>query len=162
MCYQRLLVNSTTSELCIANGLCIRTSVVLQFHLEQAIVRARTRIKEGRARPIDVLAANLHLTEEFDMHLDAPYSVFQGLTLADTQELHSDLLQFQVGCQTNRVLNGTGLYRPKSPCEHCRGCQPGHANASTQVAPWGTAHVHRVKLGQSRCEAMQGKATITV
>lgn len=35
-----------------------------EFHLNQAKVRAQIRIKEGRARAIDILAMNLRWVEE--------------------------------------------------------------------------------------------------
>ena len=68
----------------------------LQFHLENAKKRAQQRLREGRARAIDVLAANLHLMEEFDANVTTPYSVFNGLSLAETRELGDDIKGYQV------------------------------------------------------------------
>jgi hypothetical protein len=49
-----------------------------QFHLEQSKVRAKIRIREGRAKPIDVLAKNLH-EDDMDVELTEPYKLFRGL-----------------------------------------------------------------------------------
>lgn len=78
----------------------------LEFHLEQAKRRAQIRIKEGRAKPIDVLAMNLSLAtdgaiaDEFDamgleMEMDEPYTIFQqGLQLEDVEELEKDIRMY--------------------------------------------------------------------
>lgn len=71
-----------------------------EFHLEQAKTRAAIRIRDGRAKPIDILAMNLRLAyepdkveEEVDLEidLDEPYTIFENLSLADTDELHKDI-----------------------------------------------------------------------
>ena len=49
---------------------------LLQFHLEQAKVRARQRLAEGRYMPIDLLTNNLFMLEGFDPHEAEPYAVF--------------------------------------------------------------------------------------
>ena len=67
-----------------------------QFHLDQALFRAKTRIKEGRAKPIDIAVTSLHLTAEFEPEQDPPYQLFEGLSLEDMQEFHHDILEFQV------------------------------------------------------------------
>nr|KAJ3420997.1 hypothetical protein HK105_004747 [Polyrhizophydium stewartii] len=72
------------------------------FHLEQAKIRAQIRVKEGRAKPIDVLAINLslgtdsQLASEFDalgleMDINEPYLIFKNLSLKETEELHRDI-----------------------------------------------------------------------
>ncbi|KAJ3280222.1 hypothetical protein HK104_000820 [Borealophlyctis nickersoniae] len=72
------------------------------FHLEQAKTRAQIRIREGRAKPIDILAMNISLSsdsqiaEEFDalgleMDVDEPYLIFQNLSLDEVEELHKDI-----------------------------------------------------------------------
>lgn len=78
----------------------------VEFHLEQAKRRAQIRIKEGRAKPIDVLAMNLSLAtdsgiaDEFDamgleMEMEEPYTIFrQGLQLEDIEELHRDIRMY--------------------------------------------------------------------
>ncbi|KAL9551924.1 hypothetical protein MBANPS3_004032 [Mucor bainieri] len=71
-----------------------------EFHLEQAKQRAAIRIRDGRAKPIDILAMNLRLANEPDkveedvdleIDLDEPYTIFDNLSLADTDELHKDI-----------------------------------------------------------------------
>ncbi|KAI7852594.1 mid region of cactin-domain-containing protein [Circinella umbellata] len=71
-----------------------------EFHLEQAKRRAEIRIKEGRAKPIDILAMNLRLANEPDkveedveleIDLEEPYTIFDNLTLDETEELHKDI-----------------------------------------------------------------------
>ncbi|EIE19628.1 hypothetical protein COCSUDRAFT_67727 [Coccomyxa subellipsoidea C-169] len=66
-----------------------------EFHLETAKKRAQQRMREGRAKPIDALAINLFLMEEFDVNMTAPYSVFIGLTLDDVEELCDDIKGYQ-------------------------------------------------------------------
>ena len=78
----------------ITSRVCVRRA---QFHLENAKKRAQQRLREGRAKPVDVLAANLFLMEEFDADLAAPYSVFVGLSLPEVEELRDDIKGFQVG-----------------------------------------------------------------
>lgn len=57
--------------------------------MEQAKKRAEIRIKEGRAKPIDLLAMNLRLAYEPDkveedvdleVDLDEPYTIFEVLS----------------------------------------------------------------------------------
>ncbi|KAH9274936.1 hypothetical protein BASA83_002648 [Batrachochytrium salamandrivorans] len=73
-----------------------------EFHLEQAKIRAQIRVKEGRAKPIDVLAINLslgfdsQLAQEFDalgleMDMNEPYLIFRNLSKKETEELHMDI-----------------------------------------------------------------------
>jgi Conserved mid region of cactin len=40
-------------------------------------VRSKIRLQEGRTKPIDILLKNLNFTEEFDIELDEPYTVFK-------------------------------------------------------------------------------------
>ncbi|KAH8554971.1 mid region of cactin-domain-containing protein [Umbelopsis sp. PMI_123] len=74
-----------------------------EFHLEQAKKRAEIRIREGRAKPIDILAMNMRLANEADkveegidleVDLDEPYTIFDDLTLAETEELHRDIQMY--------------------------------------------------------------------
>jgi hypothetical protein len=90
-----------------------------QFHLETAKKRAQQRMREGRAKPIDALAINLFLMEEFDVNMTAPYSVFIGLALDEVEELCDDIKGYQVRkegmlvswiCTANKkVQGGVGL-----------------------------------------------------
>ncbi|KAL3159310.1 hypothetical protein ABBQ32_011264 [Trebouxia sp. C0010 RCD-2024] len=66
-----------------------------EFHLEQAKMRAKQRIRDGRPHPIDILTANLHLAEEFDVGADEPYKAFEGLSLQQVQELHASVISMQ-------------------------------------------------------------------
>eukprot|EP00884_Botryococcus_braunii_P020423 jgi/Botrbrau1/7064/Bobra.0165s0087.1 len=66
-----------------------------EFHLDQAKARSARRLREGRARPIDNLARNLHLVDEFGVEFEEPTAVLHGLTLADLQQLKQDILQYQ-------------------------------------------------------------------
>jgi len=64
-----------------------------KFHLEQAKTRAKIRFREGRIKPIDILALNISsstdptIAEKFEsidinMELDEPYKLFEvGLLL---------------------------------------------------------------------------------
>nr|CAG8569605.1 6710_t:CDS:10 [Entrophospora candida] len=72
-----------------------------EFHLEQAKVRAEIRIKENRAKPIDILAINLRLSDESDqvdesleIDIDEPYTILENLNLEEVKELHGDILKY--------------------------------------------------------------------
>lgn len=72
------------------------------FHLQQAKQRATIRIKDGRAKPIDILAINLSLGTDTDvaeeiqglglnMDLQEPYLIMKGLEKAELKELKDDI-----------------------------------------------------------------------
>jgi len=82
------------------------------FHLEQARVRSKIRLVEGREKPIDILAKNIILlgSDEDDKKLDSqkdvdasslevelrePHTVFEGLAMAELQELLADIHTYQ-------------------------------------------------------------------
>ncbi|RUS21909.1 mid region of cactin-domain-containing protein [Endogone sp. FLAS-F59071] len=74
-----------------------------EFHLEQAKRRAEIRIKEGRAKPIDILAMNMRLANEAEMleenveleiDLEEPYTIFDNLTVEEVEELHKDIQMY--------------------------------------------------------------------
>ncbi|CAJ0641130.1 8028_t:CDS:10 [Entrophospora sp. SA101] len=72
-----------------------------EFHLEQAKVRAEIRIKENRAKPIDIPAINLRLSDESDqvdesleIDIDEPYTILENLNLEEVKELHGDILKY--------------------------------------------------------------------
>ena len=44
-----------------------------EFHFEQSKVRSESRLREGRAKPIDVLSKNLNMYEDFDTEVSEPY-----------------------------------------------------------------------------------------
>ena len=85
------------------------------FHLEQAKKRAEIRVRERRAKPIDFLALNLKWSvpplepgeegydeqqeEEDDglgleVDMEEPYTIFDNLTLEDSEELHEDIKMY--------------------------------------------------------------------
>ena len=69
------------------------------FHLEQAKLRSRIRIKDGRAKPIDLLARYALSTQEEEgaedfADLHEPYTYLNGLTTKDLENLLEDI---QVG-----------------------------------------------------------------
>lgn len=62
-----------------------------EFHFEQSKVRSEIRLKEGRAKPIDVLSKNLNLSEDFDVEINEPYKIYKGLTVKEMEELRQDI-----------------------------------------------------------------------
>lgn len=82
------------------------------FHLEQAHRRAVIRVKENRAKPIDLLSINLKWADPnvvaeqeskqdddddeagLEIDLDEPYTIFDDLALAETEELHQDIQMY--------------------------------------------------------------------
>ncbi|KFK36558.1 hypothetical protein AALP_AA4G139000 [Arabis alpina] len=52
-----------------------------EFYFDQSKVRSKIRLREGRAKPIDVLYHQL----------DEPYNFLKGLTLEDMEELRDDI-----------------------------------------------------------------------
>ena len=63
------------------------------FHLQQAKMRSDIRVKEGRARAIDLVSRNLNAepgAPEFDPNVH-PLLIFDGLTLGEIDELKEDL-----------------------------------------------------------------------
>ncbi|XP_074294011.1 splicing factor Cactin-like [Silene latifolia] len=63
----------------------------LEFDFHQSKLRSKIRVREGRMKPIDVLATYLH--NEPDIELDGPhyYTVFKGLTVKEIEELREDI-----------------------------------------------------------------------
>lgn len=62
-----------------------------EFHFQQSKVRSDIRLKEGRAKPIDVLSKNLNLSEDFDVEINEPYKIYKGLTVKEMEELRQDI-----------------------------------------------------------------------
>ncbi|CAG8498306.1 17770_t:CDS:10 [Dentiscutata erythropus] len=65
-----------------------------EFHLEQAKRRAEIRIKENRAKPIDILAINLRLADEsevvddaLEIDMDEPYTIFEAMIVVCEDKL---------------------------------------------------------------------------
>lgn len=65
-----------------------------QFHLEQARLRSKIRIQDGRAKPIDLLAqyVSTHSLEEtIEMQMHEPYTYLNGLSIEDLEDLLEDI-----------------------------------------------------------------------
>ncbi|CAM6101492.1 unnamed protein product [Calypogeia fissa] len=62
-----------------------------EFHFEQSKVRSEIRLREGRAKPIDVLSKNLNLSDDFDIEINEPYKIYKGLTVKEMEELRTDI-----------------------------------------------------------------------
>ena len=61
----------------------------------QARERSERRLREGRPKPIDLVAHNLATNPDADIDVPEPYEVFEGLALVDVRELHEDIQLFQ-------------------------------------------------------------------
>lgn len=64
------------------------------FHLEQARLRSKIRIQDGRAKPIDLLAqyiSDQNLEESIEMQMHEPYAYIQGLNADDLEDLLVDI-----------------------------------------------------------------------
>lgn len=62
-----------------------------EFHFDQSKVRSDIRLREGRAKPIDILSKNLNLSKDFDIEINEPYTIFKGLTVKEMEELQEDI-----------------------------------------------------------------------
>ncbi|XP_044734936.1 cactin [Chrysoperla carnea] len=63
-----------------------------KFHLEQARLRSRIRIQDGRAKPIDLLAKYISAEEEVDaVEMHEPYMYLNGLQIEDLEDLIEDI-----------------------------------------------------------------------
>eukprot|EP00050_Salpingoeca_kvevrii_P003985 m.239516 g.239516 ORF g.239516 m.239516 type:complete len:571 (+) comp10919_c1_seq1:448-2160(+) len=63
-----------------------------EFQLTQAKLRSEIRIKEGRSKPIDVLAKYIHSdATDTDITFQEPYKAIVGLSLDDLEDLHEDI-----------------------------------------------------------------------
>lgn len=64
------------------------------FHLEQARLRSKIRIQDGRAKPIDLLAqyiSDQNLEESIEMQMHEPYTYLNGLSIDDLEDLLVDI-----------------------------------------------------------------------
>jgi hypothetical protein len=64
------------------------------FHLEQARLRSKIRIQDGRAKPIDLLAqyiSDQNLDESIEMQMHEPSLYIQGLSIDDLEDLIEDI-----------------------------------------------------------------------
>ncbi|XP_055709602.1 splicing factor Cactin [Phlebotomus papatasi] len=65
-----------------------------QFHLEQARLRSKIRIQDGRAKPIDLLAQYIsekNLDDCLEMQMHEPYTYLNGLGIKDLEDLTADI-----------------------------------------------------------------------
>jgi hypothetical protein len=49
----------------------------MQFHFDQSKFRSEIRLREGRAKPIDILAKHLDGSDDLDIEINEPYTVFK-------------------------------------------------------------------------------------
>lgn len=49
----------------------------MQFHFDQSKFRSEIRLREGRAKPIDVLTKHLDGSDDLDIDINEPYTVFK-------------------------------------------------------------------------------------
>ncbi|XP_055856405.1 splicing factor Cactin [Episyrphus balteatus] len=64
------------------------------FHLKQARLRSSIRIRDGRAKPIDLLAqyiSNSNLEQNIEMQMHEPYTFLNGLDIQDLEDLLVDI-----------------------------------------------------------------------
>lgn len=65
-----------------------------KFHLEQARLRSKIRMQDGRAKPIDLLAqyiSNSNLEASIEMQMPEPYTFLNGLEIQDLEGLLVDI-----------------------------------------------------------------------
>ncbi|KAL3716461.1 hypothetical protein ACJRO7_008114 [Eucalyptus globulus] len=62
-----------------------------EFHFDQSKVRSDIRLREGRAKAIDILSKHLNGSDDLDIELNEPYMVFKGLTVKEMEELRGDI-----------------------------------------------------------------------
>lgn len=62
------------------------------FHLQQAKLRSKIRIQDGRAKPIDLLARYISAEEEdLTVEMHEPYIYLNGLNMQDLEDLQEDI-----------------------------------------------------------------------
>nr|XP_054756350.1 splicing factor Cactin-like isoform X1 [Lytechinus pictus] len=63
------------------------------FHLNQAKLRSKVRIKDGRGKPIDLLGQYISAEDDEDISVEMqePYNVLKGLTIPDLEDLMEDI-----------------------------------------------------------------------
>ncbi|XP_028718800.1 cactin isoform X1 [Peromyscus leucopus] len=62
------------------------------FHLRQAKLRSKIRIRDGRAKPIDLLAKYISAEDDdLAVEMHEPYTFLNGLTVADMEDLLEDI-----------------------------------------------------------------------
>ncbi|EDW65303.1 splicing factor Cactin [Drosophila virilis] len=73
-----------------------------QFHLEQARLRSEIRIRDGRAKPIDLLAqyvsatnTEAELEDALEMQMHEPYMLLHGLNIDELEDLLVDIKVYE-------------------------------------------------------------------
>ncbi|XP_064424401.1 splicing factor Cactin isoform X2 [Latimeria chalumnae] len=62
------------------------------FHLHQAKLRSKIRIRDGRAKPIDLLAKYISAEDDdLEVEMHEPYTFLNGLTVSDLEDLVEDI-----------------------------------------------------------------------
>uniref|UniRef100_H3DD03 Splicing factor Cactin n=1 Tax=Tetraodon nigroviridis TaxID=99883 RepID=H3DD03_TETNG len=62
------------------------------FHLHQAKLRSKIRIRDGRAKPIDLLAKYISAEDDdLAVEMHEPYTFLNGLTVTDMEDLLEDI-----------------------------------------------------------------------
>ncbi|KAG8454472.1 hypothetical protein GDO86_000914 [Hymenochirus boettgeri] len=62
------------------------------FHLQQAKLRSKIRIRDGRAKPIDLLAKYISAEDDdLAVEMHEPYTFLTGLTVSDLEDLLEDI-----------------------------------------------------------------------
>ncbi|KAL4660986.1 cactin isoform X1 [Arapaima gigas] len=62
------------------------------FHLQQAKLRSKIRIRDGRAKPIDLLAKYISAEDDdLAVEMHEPYTFLNGLTITDMDDLVEDI-----------------------------------------------------------------------
>ncbi|XP_070266674.1 LOW QUALITY PROTEIN: splicing factor Cactin-like [Myotis yumanensis] len=62
------------------------------FHLQQAKLRSKIRIRDGRDKPIDLLAKYISAEDDdLAVEMHEPYTFLNGLTVADMEDLLEDI-----------------------------------------------------------------------
>ncbi|NWZ68759.1 CATIN protein, partial [Acrocephalus arundinaceus] len=63
-----------------------------RFHLQQAKLRSKIRIRDGRAKPIDLLAKYISAEDDdLAVEMHEPYTFLNGLTVSDMEDLVEDI-----------------------------------------------------------------------
>lgn len=65
------------------------------FHLQQARLRSQIRIRDGRAKPVDLLACYVASEGGSDADLHEPYAYLAGLSARDLDDLLADVAVYQ-------------------------------------------------------------------
>ena len=84
--------------------LLVARACILQFHLENAKARASQRLREDRAKPIDLLARDILLWDVFPVGEEPPYKMFDSMPLSEVKDIREEILEYQVGLSELRIV----------------------------------------------------------